>query len=374
MANFTTIQSTTHACTQNVEFSVVKNATFNSGSPQVTLGYARAWIDATALVAGDVIEIRVYRSVGGGTLTADDIATLKTGQIWTRDLGLLVGNWDVTVKITSSTTRTIGFEVSQDTGDYNAATAGAGAVTSIQSGLALAATALSTAQWTNSRAALQDNLDAAVSSRAPAGSALSTAQWTNALAAAMAAADLTRIDAAISTRSPASSAVSSADLTPTRAAKLDNLDAATSTRAPSSSALSTTQWTNGRAAALDLVDVAGSTINANVSAVGSAVANVLARLPAALDGSGNIKAAVQSMATGALDSIFAYVVEAGAPAGSQTFLQGVRAMWSVLLRKASGLAITTPGTERFRNGADTKDVVVATLATDGTRAVTVDGT
>jgi hypothetical protein len=106
----------------------------------------------------------------------------------------------------------------------------------------------------------------------------------------------------------------------------------------------------------------------------AAISAVLARLPAALDGSGNLKAAAQSLAIGALDSIFAYVVDPGAPAGSQTFLQGVRAMWSVLLRKASGLAITTPGTEHFRNGADTKDVVVATLGTDGTRTVTVDGT
>ena len=35
------------------------------------------------------------------------------------------------------------------------------------------------AAWTSARAAKMDNLDAAISSRAPASTALSTAQWTN---------------------------------------------------------------------------------------------------------------------------------------------------------------------------------------------------
>ncbi|MCL2617923.1 MAG: hypothetical protein FWD98_02595 [Defluviitaleaceae bacterium] len=46
-----------------------------------------------------------------------------------------------------------------------------------------ASTALSTAQWTNARAALLDRLDATISSRAAASTALSAAVWTNARAA-----------------------------------------------------------------------------------------------------------------------------------------------------------------------------------------------
>jgi len=67
--------------------------------------------------------------------------------------------------------------------------------------IAPAATALSTAQWTNPRAALLDNLDAAISTRAPAATALSTAQWTNPRAAL-----LDNLDAAISTRASAAQA------------------------------------------------------------------------------------------------------------------------------------------------------------------------
>lgn len=370
MVNFTTIQNSSNLCTQSTEFSVVKAATFNSGSPQTTTGYVRVQIDATALAAGDVMEVRVYTLTGGGILQPDDVATLKTGQLWSRDLGLMLGSWDVTVKITTATSRTIRFLVGQDTNDVNAATAGSSAVASIQSGLALAATALSTAQWTNALAtalAAADftRLDATVSSRAPSSTALSTAQWTNARAAL-----LDNLDAAISSvlgRLPAAlvggrissdvgSWLGTAAAAPTVAGIPKVEDATTQSR-----------LTSTRAALLDnlsLIDLATSVVSSNV----------LAKLPAALDGSGNIKAAVQSLAGGALDSIFAYVIESGAPAGSQTFLQGVRAMWSVLLRKASGLAITTPGTEHFRNGADTKDVVVATLGSDGTRTVTVDGT
>jgi hypothetical protein len=81
---------------------------------------------------------------------------------------------------------------------------------------AQAATALSTATWTNARALLVDHLDADVSSRAAAATALSTATWTG-----------------------------------TRAALLDHLDADMSSRAPSATALTNATWTDARAAHLD---------------------------------------------------------------------------------------------------------------------------
>lgn len=69
------------------------------------------------------------------------------------------------------------------------------------------------------------SLAADIATRAPSATALSTAQWTNGRAAL-----LDNADAAVSSRAAAATAVSSADLTPTRAAKLDQLDAAVSSR------------------------------------------------------------------------------------------------------------------------------------------------
>jgi hypothetical protein len=114
-----------------------------------------------------------------------------------------------------------------------------------------ASTALSTAQWTNTRAALLDYLDAAVSSRAPSATALSTAQWTNARAALL---DL--LDAAISSRLAAGdyTAPDNADIASILSIVGTALDATISSRAPASTALSTVQWTNARAAFLDLLN------------------------------------------------------------------------------------------------------------------------
>lgn len=68
-------------------------------------------------------------------------------------------------------------------------------------------------------------LDAAITSRAPASTALSTAQWTNDRAA-----KLDNLDAAVTSRASAATALSNAVWTDTRAGKLDNLDAAITTR------------------------------------------------------------------------------------------------------------------------------------------------
>lgn len=109
-----------------------------------------------------------------------------------------------------------------------------------------ASTALSTADWTNTRAGKLDNLDDTVSSRAPSSTALSTATWTGTRAA-----KLDSIDAAISSRAPSSTALSTATWTNTRASNLDNLDTTISSRAPSSTALSSNVWTGTRAGYLD---------------------------------------------------------------------------------------------------------------------------
>lgn len=147
---------------------------------------------------------------------------------------------------------------------------------------AAAATALSTAVWTNGRAANLDNLDVAVSTRAtqasvsaiptnpllttdvrlntldvnistraPAATALSTAVWTNGRAA-----NLDNLDVAISTRAAAATALSTAVWTNGRAANLDFLDVLVSSRS-SASAL--------------------AAVDADVNAVGSIVTAVKAK-------------------------------------------------------------------------------------------------
>ncbi len=167
MPNFSTT-SGTKLLVVGTEFSVAKNADFNSAAPRTTTGYVAVRLDLTAVVAGDIVQIRIYHGIAGGTLTAEDVATASPGTIWRAQVGLLDGNWDITVKQTAGTGRTIGFSVVVDTNDVNSATAGAAAVTSIQTGLALAATAVSSADLTPTRAAKLDQLDAAVTTRAPA--------------------------------------------------------------------------------------------------------------------------------------------------------------------------------------------------------------
>lgn len=67
---------------------------------------------------------------------------------------------------------------------------------------------------------INSNVDTTVSSRAPASTALSTAQWTNARAA-----DIDNLDAAVSSRAASATALSTAQWTNGRASNLDNLDA-----------------------------------------------------------------------------------------------------------------------------------------------------
>jgi len=115
-------------------------------------------------------------------------------------------------------------------------------------------------------------IDVAISTRAPANTALSTAQWTNARAALLdnlnqiTAARMANLDAAISSRAPANTALSTAQWTNARAALLDqitaarmaNLDAAISSRAPANTALSTAQWPNSLAANLTALASGGN--------------------------------------------------------------------------------------------------------------------
>ncbi len=127
---------------------------------------------------------------------------------------------------------------------------------------------------------------------------------------------------------------------------------------------------------------------ADLATAQAAITDISTRIPVALDGDGNMMSSVQSIVAGAIDAasvaaaavtkiadgVFAYVIEAGAPAGARTFLQRLRIEWSVFASKALGLSIAAAGSETFRDAADTKDRATFTLALDGTRTPgTLDG-
>src|SRR5882672_1013623 len=359
------------------EISLISGTTSLQAS--TTAGDVEIWIDLSNMVVGDQYQVRLVEKVNGGTAANAFISFPKDVQVGLYRVGPLrvSEGWDPRLKLTSGSARTVNWSIRQYVGDVNALTLGSGAVTAtaiassaitsakfatdaldsnalaasavteIQTGLATS-TALASVQTdtttltgrlTSTRAGLLDNLDATVSSRAASATALSTATWTNA-----------------------------------RAAEIDNLDAAVTTRAPASTALSTATWTNTLAALItSMLDVAVST-----RASAAALAAVAAQLPATLDGSGNIKAGVQSIvgaaATTIADTVMNYAIESGWT-NAATFITQARVMFGIIVNKASGLAITTGSTEHFRNAADTKDRAVYAVATVGTRTpATVDGT
>lgn len=176
-------------------------------SAHTSAGLVRIRFQATGLTAATVKTDRILlgyavvpptvAAIQSGLATAAALTTVQndTDDIQTRLPAALVGG-----RMDSSTGAMAANVVTATAINAAAITAGkfatdaidanalkADAVAEIQSGLAVSATALSTAQWTNARAALLDNADAEISTRAPSATALSTAQWTNALATALAA-------------------------------------------------------------------------------------------------------------------------------------------------------------------------------------------
>jgi hypothetical protein len=243
MANFTTVIQT-RTITQNVEYSIAKDANYSSGSPMTVMGYVQAVADISAMVAGDIVEIRFYKSVNGGTpLPLIDPITRNNAQSqhYTIPLQLLASGWDITLKLTTATSRSVKFEVVMDTNDVNAATVGTGAIVAAT----FAAGAItSTVIAANAIGASQIATDAidADSIAADAGTEIRTGLATS-TALTTAQTDLTTL---------------TGRLTSTRAGLLDNLDTAMTTRAAAATALSTAQWTNARAGYLDNLNIGGN--------------------------------------------------------------------------------------------------------------------
>lgn len=362
--------SGTQALALNTEYSVANAATFNSGTPKTSKGAVTVWLDFRSAVAsgagpvaGDVITIRVYRSIGGGTLVSDDPATAPIGTIWTRDVGLVGSNWDVTVTLVTNpggAGRAIGYEVNQNIGDVNTASItdavitaakfatdaigasalAAAAVTKIQTGLALA-TDVTTIVGKLPSALIGGRMSSDVGS------------WLGTGAATPTVAGIPKVE----------DATTQARVTSTRAGLLDNLS---------------------------LLDVASSAIGSAVTAVGSSVANVQSRLPSALSG-GNMPAAVQSVAANAITAaatagdflvavagqITSTVIGTAKDFNDNPITVTMLGVCKLLLAQAagklSGITGLTAGAPLWRDPSDTKDVIRGVVTSSG-RTAQVDPT
>lgn len=170
------------------EYFLASNST--SQTPQTNKCELTVVLDFVNMIAGDQYRIRIYERVDGGTgaqqVIYESTVTGVQAQLVVLPPLVVGDNWEVSLKRISASSRTIQWSLRQVNADAassvnvasftaNAIDANAlkaDAVTEIQTGLALAATALSTAQWTNGRAALLDHLTADVATAA----ALATAQ------------------------------------------------------------------------------------------------------------------------------------------------------------------------------------------------------
>lgn len=165
------------------------------------IGASELATDAVAEIAAAIWDLATSGHTTSGTFGAAAVAAGGAGDPWST---LLPGSYGV------------------GTAGYIVGTNIDGTITS----RAAAATALSTTQWTNTRAGYLDNLSGGAV--ALAATALSNVQWTNTLATNIATTNstvATNLNATVSSRAAAATALSTADWTNTRAGYLDNLSA-----------------------------------------------------------------------------------------------------------------------------------------------------
>lgn len=355
------------------EISAISGTTSLQSS--TTAGNLEVWSDVTSLTAAEVLQVRIVDKVNGGSQNNAWISFPKgvqpTGliRVWA---GFVAEGWDVRFQMVTGSARTIGWSLRQNVGDVNALTAGSSAVTSIQSGLATSSAVASVQSDTDDiQARLPTALDGNGNIKAgvqtiAANAITAAAIATNAIDADSLATDaVTEIQTGLAT----SSAVASVQTDTTTI--VGRVDVATSTRAPESTALSTATWTNTLAALIT------ATLDATISSRASAAQatsiqadtdDIQGRLPSALDGSGNIKAGVQSLVSGAITSIatgvMTSVVETGFTVNAVLQIVG-----SALAGTLSGLSTNNPV---FKSLNGLKNRIVGTTSADGRLTVTFD--
>lgn len=317
---------------------------------QTTACELEVYIDLSAMIAGDQYRVQVLETVNGVQGVAWEAwpTGVAKGPLWIPARRVATG-WDVQLKLTQGVARTVGWTLRKDVADVNALTIGAGAIGAAQLASAAITAAKFAADAIDSAAlaasAVTEIQTGLATSSAVASVQADTTTLTGRLTAGRAV-NLDNLDAAISTRAAAATAVSNVDYSSARAANLDNLDAAVSSRA-SSSAVAAVQ-----------VDTDDLQVRA---------ADIQGRLPAALDGAGNIKAGVQTIAAGAAATIWAVVSE-----GTEVFGDTIRLIAARLFGK--GTVQDGDGTYSYRDAADTKNRLVMARSGTSRTVTTRDGT
>lgn len=89
------------------EWSCPRNASYAIGSPQTDDGVYQAFFDVSDMVAGDILEMRVYEKVqAGDTQRLLYMATLvgvQTNPVYVFPSLVLINGWDMTLKATAGT-------------------------------------------------------------------------------------------------------------------------------------------------------------------------------------------------------------------------------------------------------------------------------
>lgn len=188
-----TFPNATLASTTNITAGTITTVTTVTGLTASDVGAIKTQTDKLTFTVANVLDANTLR-VGGTVQTARDIGLsvllssgTGTGQVKLSG-GYVAPNWgDVgnpttTVGLTNTTVGIVSLVTTLTTYTGNTVQTGdsfarIGATGSGLTSLAPSATALSTAQWSNTRAGYLDNLS--VGAVAQAATALSTAQWTN---------------------------------------------------------------------------------------------------------------------------------------------------------------------------------------------------
>jgi hypothetical protein len=93
------------ACTVGTEH------TLNSTTPETTDGIYQLYLDVSALVAADVLEIRIKEKCRTGDtirqLLLSTLAGAQSDPLWCSPSLILLNGWDMTIKQTAGTSRTI---------------------------------------------------------------------------------------------------------------------------------------------------------------------------------------------------------------------------------------------------------------------------
>ncbi|HET9893220.1 MAG TPA: hypothetical protein VFQ42_22270 [Mycobacterium sp.] len=403
--------TTGSASITGTKFSLMTSST--TLTAQTTAGAVEVLIDdKTNMVAGDQYLVELTEKVNGGTarpLWTGYMTGVQTGIFRIPRIDVNEG-WSVNMQLITGSARTIGWSVKQHVGDVNALTAGSGAVTSIQSGLATS-TAVSSIQADTDdiqtrlpaaldgsgfmKAGVQSIVAGAITAASIASSAITAAKFaTDAVDAnALAASAVAEIQSGLATSSSIASIQADTDdiqaRLPTALDGSGNMKAAVQsivTGAVTASSIAASAITSAKFAtdAIDSNALAASAVaeiqtglatSSSLSSVSTQVAGVQAdtddiqtRLPASLDGSGFIKASVQSLVSGAITSIatgvLAGVVETGFTV--QSVLQIVGAAAGGVL---TGLSTSNPV---FKSLNGLKNRITGTTSADGRPTVTYD--